>query len=254
MIHAMIVDDEPLGQDGIRLRLETQTDVEVTGVYATAASAARAIKRSPPDVLFLDVQLPGRNGIELLRQVGVETVPVVVFVTAFNDYAIDAFGLRALDYLLKPYSDDRFYAVLERVRKQLALLRAGELADRVRALVPELLQASPTARQRIAIHTNDGVRILGAEQIEWVEAARDYVRVHTRGQSHLLRGGISRLGRRLDPQRFVRIHRSAIVNLTEIAEVRPLFRGEQLLILRSGTRLKVSRTYCKQLSEVLGFT
>ncbi len=187
----------------------------------------------------------------MLRKTGLESVPVVVFVTAHDQYALDAFRAHAMDYLLKPVDDDRFDDALDRARRQLASRRDGETARRLHELLAE---SGPTAvfQDRLPIKDGNGIRFVAVDEIERIQADGDYVRLHTMGKSHLVREKLGELERSLDPKRFLRIHRSAIVRLASIVEVQPYFHGEYIIVTRSGARVKVSRTYRDALSRALG--
>lgn len=250
-IRALIVDDEPLAREGIALRLTRHPDIEVVGAIGRPSEAVSAIKRLAPDLLFLDVQMPGMSGFDVLRKTGLESVPVVVFVTAHDQYALDAFRAHAMDYLLKPVDDDRFDDALDRARRQLASRRDGETARRLHELLAE---SGPTAvfQDRLPIKDGNGIRFVAVDEIERIQADGDYVRLHTMGKSHLVREKLGELERSLDPKRFLRIHRSAIVRLASIVEVQPYFHGEYIIVTRSGARVKVSRTYRDALSRALG--
>ena len=215
---AVIVDDEPLARKSIRLLLERDGEVEVAG-ECSGVDAAALIARTRPDIMFLDVQMPEVDGFELLQQIGADAVPVVVFVTAYDNYAVRAFEMHGLDYLLKPFDDARFAQALERAK------------DRVRGYA-----------QRFLVRMREKLIVVNAADIDWIEAADYYVTLHAGGKSHLLRETMSALEKRLDPARFVRVHRSAIVNIDRVREIHPLFRGDCALILSDGTQVKLSRT------------
>lgn len=260
-IRTLIVDDEPAARQGIRHLLARDPEIEVVGECADGMSAARAILDDPPDLLFLDVQMPGQDGFALLREVGVGRVPAVVFVTAYDQYALRAFDVHAVDYLLKPFDDERFREALTRAKRQ---VRHGELAG-LRERLLALLEASPaaTARpavpvpadgwlKRLAIRSGGRVTILSVKDIDWIEAEGDYVKIHVGNQWHLLRETMKHLETQLDPARFVRVHRSTIVNVERIRELQPYFRGEYAVLLHDGTSLKLSRGYREHLETILG--
>ena len=219
---AVIVDDEPLARTSIRLLLERDGEVEVAG-ECSGIDAAALIARTRPDIMFLDVQMPEVDGFDLLQQIGADTVPVVVFVTAYDNYALRAFEAHGLDYLLKPFDDARFAHALARAKEQ--------VRGRGR---------SPYAR-RFLVRLREKLVVVNAAEIDWIEAADYYVTLHAAGKSHLLRETMAALEKRLDPERFVRVHRSAIVNIDRVREIHPLFRGDCTLVLADGTRVKLSR-------------
>lgn len=269
-IRTLIVDDEPAARQGIRHLLARDPEIHVMGECADGKSAARAILDDAPDLLFLDVQMPGQDGFALLREVGPGRVPAVVFVTAYDQYALRAFEVHAVDYLLKPFDDERFREALARAKHQ---IRQGELAglrERLLALLDAPLAAggagaahragalpphTPPADgwlRRLAIKSGGRVTILSVKDIDWVEAEGDYVKIHVGKQWHLLRETMKRLESQLDPSRFVRVHRSTIVNVERIRELQPYFRGEYVVLLHDGTSLKLSRGYKEHLEGALG--
>ena len=233
----IIVDDEPLARDSIRSLLEKEKDVRVVG-EATGKDAAALIARTRPDILFLDIQMPEVDGFALLEQVGVAAVPAVVFVTAFDRYALRAFEVHALDYLLKPFDDARFAQALDQARERARSRRRGETDARI----AEFLSARAAAPSRFLVPLRDKTIVVDAQQIDWIEAADYYATLHAGGRAHLLRETLTELAQRLDPARFFRVHRSAIVNLERVVEIHRLFRGDSELVLRDGTRVRLSRT------------
>lgn len=254
-IRVIIVDDEVLGREGIRLRLEREAGVEVVGEFASADAALEAIPELAADVMFLDVQMPGLSGLDLVKQTGVDAVPAVVFVTAYAQYAIQAFGVRALDYLVKPYDDERFAEMLDRVRAHITRLRDGALGRQVRTVLSRGLDGAgeaPAGVARVPVKTENGVTFVRTDTIDWIEAARDHVRVHVGRDVFVIRNTLTRMHETLDPRRFVRIHRSAVVNIDRIAELQPFFHGEYIAVLQSGRRLKVSRSWRDELARALG--
>ena len=236
-IRALIVDDEPVAREGIRIMLEADGEIEVVGECANGRDAAEAIERLSPDLVYLDIQMPEMDGFGVIQEVGAEEMPVVIFVTAYDQYALRAFDVAALDYLLKPFDDERFAAALDRAKSQ---IRKGE-------------GRSPAAYlQRIMLKTGGRVIFLKVEEINWIEAEGDYVKLHVGGTPHLLRDTMKRLEEQLDPASFVRTHRSTIVNLDRIKELHPYFHGDYMILLKDGTELKLSRTRRHVLEERLG--
>jgi two-component system LytT family response regulator len=236
-LSVIVVDDEPLARDSIRVLLKDDPDVQVVG-EATGRDAAVLIARTRPDILFLDIQMPEVDGFALLDQVGAEAVPVVVFVTAYDRYALRAFEVHALDYLLKPFDDHRFAHALERAKARARSHRQGAIDARI----AELLETRAARRSRFLIPVRDKTIIVDADQIDWIEAADYYVSLHTGGASHLLRETMDEIEKQLDPGQFFRTHRSAIVNIDRVREIHPLFRGDCELALVDGTRVKLSRS------------
>ena len=223
-IRALIVDDEPLAREGMRIHLSEHPDVDVIGECGDGATAVEAIRQLRPDLVFLDVQMSELDGFGVLRELQSEQLPAIVFVTAYDQYAVRAFDVHALDYLVKPFDDRRFFA---------ALLRAKE---RARQRKPGREPVS-----RFVVRSREKIVFIKAEDIDWVEAADYYVSLHAGGRSHLLRKTMAEIEEELDPARFVRVHRSAIVNLDRVRELHPLFRGDSILVLQDGTKLRLSR-------------
>ncbi len=265
-IRAMIVDDEPLAREGIRLRLATEADVEVVGEHATALEAIDAIAREAPDLLFLDVQMPGMNGLQMLRRIGPDRVPAVVLVTAHEEHALAAFDASVTDYLLKPVDQERFTRALERSRARLRTIRAMTVVSQLRDLVgplvdheaepqpaslPESEPRAPGQLSFLLVPTASGEQLVRVSEVDWIEATRDYVTLHCGGRRHLLLETISGLERLLDPQSFCRIHRSTIVRLDRVRELRRTMHGDAEVLLEDGSRLRVSRSYRERFREAL---
>ncbi len=232
----LIVDDEPLAREGLRRLLQADAEIQVVG-DATGTDAIALITRLRPDILFLDIQMPELDGFGVLQQVGADAVPAVVFVTAFDRYALRAFEVHALDYLLKPFSDARFGAALERAKAQVRSHRQGTLDARI----AELLRMRQSPRSRFLIPARDKTLVIEASQIDWVSAADYYVCLHCGGNRHLLRESMDEMERQLDPEHFIRVHRASIVNLARVREIHPLFRGDCELKLSDGTSVRLSR-------------
>jgi two-component system LytT family response regulator len=261
-IRTLIVDDEPVARAGIRRLLEDDADVHVIGEAGNGRAAVRAILTLAPDLVFLDIQMPEIDGFQVLEQVGLARTPTLVFVTAFDRFALRAFEVQALDYLLKPFEDERFYAVLERAKQHVRQARDGNLAARLAALLAAYeaqahRQASPAAAEtssllaRILVKQGDRVFFLPVEEIDWIEAADYYARIHAGNVAHLVRQTMSALESQLDPAHFVRVHRSAIVNADRVKEIRADWRNRAVVVLRSGTRLPVARTRRAALERVM---
>ncbi|MGE5315285.1 MAG: LytR/AlgR family response regulator transcription factor [Acidobacteriota bacterium] len=253
-IRTLIIDDEPHAREGIRLRLKRFSDIEVIGEAASGADAASAINRLAPDLVFLDIQMPGMNGFEVLTHVTASPMPIVIFVTAFDQYAIRAFEVHALDYLLKPIGEQRFAEALEAAASEMRKRNLEQYASRLRLAVseylggagteePRALQSAPRMLTRLLVRTKDQISLIEAPEIHWIESAGDYVYVHTHQQKHLLRETLQSLEERLDPQQFIRIHRSAIVRLDQIASLKANDHGDYDVLLKCGAHLKMSRTY-----------
>jgi two-component system LytT family response regulator len=215
------------------------------------AEAVSAIQQQHPDLVFLDVQMPACDGFGVIQQLGPEQVPAVVFVTAYDEYALKAFEVHAIDYLLKPFGRDRFAQTLQHAREHLERRRAGDLGKRLMALVQDI-KPEPQRLDRLVVKSGGRVFFLRTQEIDWIEAAGNYVRLHLGEESHLFRETMNNMEGRLDAQRFVRIHRSRIVNTDRIKEMQPWFNGEYVVVLQNGTRLTLSRGYREKLQERLG--
>ena len=242
MIRTLIVDDEPLGRQRIRHLLDREDDIAVIGECANGKEAVAAIDTHTPDLVFLDVQMPVLDGFAVLEAVGAEQMPVVIFVTAYDRYAIQAFDVHALDYLLKPFDRDRFRKALDRARVYLRRQGLDALGPRLHALLNDV-QAHATYLKRLAVKTGGQVFFLNVDEIDWIEAAGNYAGLHVKQKTHLIRETMADLDARLDPDRFLRIHRSTIVNRDRIQALEPVSNGEYVLTLHDGTRLASSRSY-----------
>ena len=249
ILRALIVDDEPLARDNVRLALEKELDVEVIAECADGESAIEAIRELEPDVVFLDVQMPGTGGFDVVNEIGPEEMPAVVFVTAFDEHALRAFEVHALDYVLKPFDDDRFSDAVEHARRTLRMRRDEESFRRgLSALMTDVNggqdgSGRPRFASRLMVRLRDRIHFVRTEDVDWFEAAGNYVRLHVADRSHLIRSTMSAIEERLDPQQFVRIHRSTIVNVDRIKEIQPWAGGDYLAILKGGQQLRISRGY-----------
>jgi two-component system, LytTR family, response regulator len=255
-IRALIVDDEPLARRGIRQLLERESDVVVVGEARDGREALRALKTLDLGLVFLDVQMPELDGFGVLRAHGVDQMPPVIFVTAFDEFAVRAFDAHAIDYLVKPLRESRFAEAVQRVRERLQSADAVELSRRLTALLaatdrPVTVPTSPRPRVRIIVPTSAGDLVLDAAEIDWIGADDYYAAVYARGRRHLIRESLSSFEARLDPVMFVRVHRSAIVNIDRVRELRAEPSGESVVVLRDGTRVPVSRRRREHVSEAL---
>ena len=250
-IRALIVDDEPIARRGIRLHLEAEPQIEVIGECANGLEAVAAIQEQSPDLVFLDVQMPEMDGFEVIQAVGVEQMPAVVFVTAYDTYAIRAFEVHAVDYLLKPFDRERFVSALDHARSRIERPAAGDLREQLLALLDEHRKERKYL-ERLVVKSAGRIFFLDVADIDWIEAADNYVDLHVGSRSHLLRQTLSHLEARLDPKEFVRIRHSTIVNVRKIKELRPSSGGEYDVTLHSGEVLASSRRYRKNLAAILG--
>ncbi len=258
-MRVILVDDEPLALRGLKLRLGEFTEVEIVAECANGREAVKEIKAHSPDLVFLDIQMPGLDGFGVVRALIGGPAPLFVFVTAYDKFAIDAFEANALDYIVKPVDEERLKDALHRAREAMksaaALGRESQLVELLASLsederdrIKELINDPAwTEKQRFAerLSFKDGskVVVLGADEIEWIDAAGDYMCIHAGGKTHIIRETMKALQQRLDPSRFQRVHRSAIVNVGRVKELHPHSNGEYFLILDNGQELKLSRSY-----------
>jgi two-component system LytT family response regulator len=239
-VRVLIVDDEPLACERIRTLLSGERDIEIVGECHDGRSAAAAIRKLEPELVFLDVQMPEMDGFAVIESLSAP--PVVIFVTAFDRFAIKAFEVCALDYLLKPFDRDRFSKALARGRTEWGRRSGSELDTRLRTLLDELRNRKKYL-ERIVVRSGGRVMFLRVDELDWVESAGNYVRLHAGGEEYLYRETMSRIEAALDPEKFARIHRSSIVNVERVKELHPLFRGDFSVILRDGRELTLSKAY-----------
>jgi two-component system LytT family response regulator len=260
-IRTLIVDDERIAREGIRMHLAGEQDVEIIGECANGLEAVSSIQEKLPDLVFLDVQMPGLDGFSVIEAVGLDALPAVIFVTAYDKYALRAFDIHALDYLLKPFDRERFLTALARARVHIERAAEDGLNSRLLSLLADLkagqeglLESSnirPKYLERLVIKSAGHISFIGVEEIDWIEAADNYVELHAGRDAHLVRETMNALEAKLNPARFLRIRRSTIINIERIKELRPLFKGEYSVILKSGKELISSRRYRKNLSRLL---
>jgi len=249
-IRVLLVDDEPLAREMLREMLQGDSAVEIVKECVNGLEALDAIRTYTPEVIFLDVQMPELGGFEVLEALG-KQIPHIIFVTAYDQYAVRAFEVNALDYLLKPFDQERFDISWQRARSQIMHDRNGGTDQRILALLEEM-KAGNKYLERLVIKSGGRIYFLETTEISWIEAEGNYVSVHSGKKSHLLRETISSLELQLDPKKFVRIHRSSIVSLAHVLELQPWFHGEYRVILQDGTQLTLSRNYRDKLQEALG--
>ena len=266
----LIVDDEPIARRRMRRLLRLEEDVDVVGDVGSGREAIDAIGRDHPDLVLLDVQMPDVDGFGVVEALGIDRMPPTIFVTAYNEYAVRAFDVHAIDYLLKPFDTDRFRAAFQRARTHLEQVSSAEQGRRIKALLEQVLgegaatagtppvplhgsppngSAPPRHRyvDRLMVKHDGRVFFVKVTDVDWFEASGNYVRIHTGKVSHLIRETMQRVESQLDPAMFVRIHRAVIVNLDRIRELQPWFAGDYVVILRDGRQLKLSRTYREHL-------
>ena len=264
-IRVLVVDDEPLARSGLTELCQQRPDLEVVGECADGRVAVEAVKQLEPDLLLLDIQMPEMDGFDVLRAVGADNMPHVIFITAYDEFAVRAFEVNALDYILKPFDDERFWEAIERAKRAIRDWNLGELSRRLLGLLDVTADRDAgniTTRTgpadlfltRIAIKDAGRVFFVRADEIVWIEAANYYVKLHVAGKVHLLRESMTSLESRLDPALFFRVSRSAIVNLDRVRELQPFSRGSHIVILDSGARVKLSHSRRESLEQILGQT
>ncbi len=258
-IRTLIADDESVAREGLRKLLQQESDLSIVAECADGREAAQAIQELQPDLVFMDVQMPGMNGFEALMAVDMDELPVIIFVTAYDQYALRAFEVHAVDYLLKPFTNRRLQDALQQARQHLKNDHMAELNEQIEHLLdrlgdrPQPVEAS-TYTQRIPVRKRRQVRFINVDNIDWMEAADNYVCLHVGEATHLVRSTLTEMEERLHPEQFLRIHRSRIVNVERIREIHPRGSGDCVLILDDGTELVSSRTYSDRRNEVLNFS
>jgi two-component system, LytTR family, response regulator len=250
-IRAVIVDDEALAREAIRFRLLKEPDIEIVGEAADGPDAVQLVHKVQPDVLFLDIQMPEMDGFEVIESIAAAHLPIVVFVTAYDRYALKAFETHAMDYLLKPFTATRFAAAVDRVRLEVANAGDPETHLRLMALLDERRQARQLSERhaakdyldRFAVKHNQRFVLVKADDVDWIESSGNYARLHAKGVAYIVRMKMSELERRLDQSRFARIHRSTIVQIDRIKDMLPVWHGDFDVTLRDGTVLRLTRSY-----------
>jgi two-component system, LytTR family, response regulator len=267
-VRVLIVDDEPLARQRLRDLLEHEGGVEVAGEADSGDAAVEAIRALRPDLVFLDVQMPGKTGLEVVRAVGPDAMPATIFVTAYDQHALTAFELAALDYLVKPFDDERFEQAFRRARRMIELQEVGRLSSQLLAVLqggrvdpaptstPVTQPAAPKPEylERIAVEMRGQVRVVPVAEIEFITASGPYAEIHAGGKTYLIRERMQTLEERLDPERFFRIHRSVIVKLELIETLLRAAGGDYAVRLKSGVRLKVSRSRIEELEARMGLS
>jgi len=249
-IRTIIVDDVELARERIKILLD-DAELEIVGECANGREAVEAIRRLQPDLVFLDVQMPRIGGFDVIEIIGVERMPAVIFVTAYDEFALRAFEINAVDYLLKPFDEERLKKSVARAKREIRRTEsAREIEERLRGLLKEV-KPEPKYLRRIPVKSARGTTLVSTEEIDWINAAGHYLELHAGRETHLIRERLSQIEQRLDPETFVRIHRSTIVNLDRIKSLHPLFNGDHLIILKTGQELNLSRTYHEKLMLIL---
>jgi two-component system, LytTR family, response regulator len=251
-IRALIIDDEPLARERIRSLLQGEPDIELLAEAADGPAGLAAIRKHSPDLVFLDVQMPGMGGFEVLQALGKERLPLVIFVTAYDQHALKAFEIHALDYLLKPFKPARFKQTVQRAREALASQQAGVATQNLLQLLGAAKPA-PERLSRLAVRIGERVLFVKIEQIDYIESAGNYVVVHVGKENHVVRDTLTALEEKLDPKQFLRISRSTLVNLDQVKELQPLFKGEHAVVLHRGQQLTMTRGI-REVQEALKFS
>ena len=249
-IQTLIVDDEPLARDRVRQLLQADQEFHVAGECRNGSEAVEAIRKARPDLVFLDVQMPEVDGFGVIEAICARNMPAVIFVTAYDKYALRAFDENALDYLLKPYDERRFQRAVQRVKDHLNRGNSGDVAQRMLAMLQDV-SPERKAMDRLVIKSDGRVVFLKTREVDYAEAAGNYLSLHVGKDTYLIRETMNAFEARLDPEKFLRIHRSTIVNIERIKEVQPWFKGEYVVTLRDGTELSLSRTYRDKLRQFL---
>lgn len=249
-IRTLIVDDVDLARERIKMLLD-DAEFEIVAECANGREAIKAISGLKPDLVFLDIQMPKVGGFEVVEAIGVEEMPAVIFVTAYDEFAVRAFEVNAVDYLLKPFDEARLKRAVERAKREIKRQTpAREVEENLRRLLKEV-RPEQKYLKRIPVKSARHTTLVLTEEIDWINAAGHYLELHTGGETHLIREQLSRLEAKLDPEKFVRIHRSIIVNLDSIKSLHPLFNGDHVVVLKSGQKINASRTYHEKLIALL---
>lgn len=254
MIKTLIIDDEPLARSRIRELLEADDEISIIGESADGDEAVIDILKLKPDLVFLDVQMPERNGFEVVSTVGAENIPVVIFVTAFDQYAMQAFEVYALDYLLKPFDDPRFFQTLERAKRLIQQTAHSENDGKYKELMTALverIETPPNFLQKILIKSRDRLSFLDVNEIDWISSEGNYACFHVQNSSYLLRETISNLEKQLEPAQFLRINRSVIINVNRVKEFHQMFHGDYKVILTDNTQFTLSRRFRDRLPRIV---
>jgi len=255
-IKSIIADDEPLAREKIRNLLEEDPDIELIGECADGVETVTAIRNQQPDLVFLDVQMPELDGFGVLKALRHSNMPTLIFVTAYDQYALRAFEVHALDYLLKPFDRERFQKALQRAKEHIRKEKSGEVNEKLLTLLQDLKSEKSNHHERkylerLVIKAGGRVTFLKTEEIDWIEAAGNYIRLYIGKDSHLLRDTMNNIQTKLDPEKFLRIHRSTILKIDRIKELQPWYHGEYVVTLENGKQLTSSRSYRHQLGTLL---
>ncbi|HEX6649626.1 MAG TPA: LytTR family DNA-binding domain-containing protein [Pyrinomonadaceae bacterium] len=251
-MRVVIIDDEPIAREGVRTQLLREPEVEIVAECGDGLEAVEMIRELAPDLVFLDVQMPGMDGFEVVQTLGVEAMPAVVFVTAYDKYALQAFEVNAVDYLLKPFDGERFQKAFQRARLEIQRKTAETINEKLVALL-ESMRPQHRYLERLVVKSGGRIFFLPVSEIDWIESADNYVNLHSGRESHLIRETLTSLETKLNPEEFLRIRHSAIVNVTKIKELHPLFKGEYEIVLHNAVKLTSSRRYRQKLEMLLRY-
>jgi len=248
-IRTLIVDDQLLGREALHHLLEQEPDIEVVGMATNGSEAVESINQLAPDLVFLDVEMPDLDGFAVVGQINHSRMPIIIFVTKHNDLALKAFDVHALDYLIKPCKQDRLQIALQRVRKQLRQNRNGDIQEKLTELLHDL-KTKPKSVECLAVKSGGRIFFIQFKDIDWIEAADNYTKLHVNKEAHMLRETMTGLEKKIPADEFLRISRSAIVNVGRIKELHPMFHGEYVIVLHNGTQLTLTRSYRDQFSRL----
>ncbi|HBE83555.1 MAG: response regulator transcription factor [Blastocatellia bacterium] len=248
-LRTLVIDDEPLARERVKRFLRDEPDVDVIGECGNGIDAIAAIRSEKPDLVFLDIQMPEKNGFEVIKALGPGALPTIIFVTAYDQYALQAFDVYALDYILKPFSRERIHRAVARARENIEHKQIGQLDERLTSLIAGL-KAERRYLDRLVVKSVGRVFFLRTDEIDWIEAAGNYVKLHVGRDSHMIRETMNGIEAKLDPDKFLRIHRSTVVNIDRIKELHPMFSGDYSVILRDNTELSLSRNYRERFLEL----
>lgn len=257
-IKTLVIDDEPFAREGVKLLLANDREIEITGEAQNGPEAVKMIKKLRPDLIFLDIQMPGMDGFKALDELFPGEIPIVVFVTAFDQYAIKAFEANAIDYLLKPFDDDRFYAALEKAKKTYRMIKNVDLNEKMINLLEEVSVSNKIAVQkkeynkRISVKDANVIKVINVEEIDFIEAADYYSIIHCGSKKYMIRETMKSFEDTLDPEIFIRIHRSTIININQIASIQLYGKDSYLIITRLGNKFDISRSRLEKLKTKLG--
>jgi two-component system LytT family response regulator len=249
-IRTLIVDDEKLARDKLRRLLGKESDISIVGECTCGTDTVEFINKENPELVFLDIQMPELTGFEVLQEIEPEKMPTIIFVTAYDQYALDAFNVHALDYLTKPFNQERLQTALGKARNQIENFRQGDIDERLLSLLKNLRDVKEYP-DRLVLKSSGRIYFVKTEDIEWIEAAGNYVKIHANQKPHMLRETMNGIEKKLSPDKFLRIHRSSLVNIDQIKELNPLFSGDYLVTLRDETEITLSRNYHDRLKQLL---